>query len=193
LKNQPRNVAYPSCLFVFFYWSVTLFSSKTFLIMLFTILLISFWNYLFKLCFILRTHLESSSEIKQVSKGHFFAFNSKGIQFPCYFWKAGKKWVDKDQSISRTFNSRPARAKAGLYIHMWPYVCMYVCMSVCPRQVFFAYNHEWMIGYWWYLHTLMILIRCWSWPKVKVTRSRVKFKYAILYKKVIDYISSTND
>ena len=39
----------------------------------------------------------------------------------------------------------------------------------------------------------LISMRCWSWPKVKVTRSKVKVIYAILWKTCFDYISWTND
>ena len=41
-------------------------------------------------------------------------------------------------------------------------------------------NHERIVGSLWYLHIWMVLLRQKSWPKVKVTRSKVKVKYAIL-------------
>ena len=82
--------ANPSCLFVLIYWPSTLFSSDFFLLMLFTVLHISFWNYLFKSIFIFRLRLESSSKKSKSVRGTFFAFKSKEIQFPFYFWKTGK-------------------------------------------------------------------------------------------------------
>ena len=83
-------LAYPLCLFVLIYWSSTLFSPKHFLSMLFTVVHISFRNYLLKSIFIFRPRLESSSKKSKSVRGTFFAFKSKGIQFPFYFWKAGK-------------------------------------------------------------------------------------------------------
>ena len=83
-------LANPSCLFVLIYWPSTLFSSNFFLLMLFTVLHISFWNYLFKSIFIFRLRLESSSKKSKSVRGTFFAFKSKEIQFPFYFWKTGK-------------------------------------------------------------------------------------------------------
>ena len=41
--------------------------------------------------------------------------------------------------------------------------------------------HVLMLWYWWYLHTWLISIRCWSWPKIKVTRSKIKVKYAFYF------------
>ena len=60
--------------------------------------------------------------------------------------------------------------------------------SVRNARTFLPINHEWMIGFWWYLHIWLVLMRCWSWPKVKVTRSKVKVKSTILWK--IDKIST---
>ena len=51
-------------------------------------------------------------------------------------------------------------------------------------KCFLPINHERMDRSWWYLHILLILMGRWSWPKVKVTRSKVKVKYAILWKYV---------
>ena len=43
-----------------------------------------------------------------------------------------------------------------------------------------AINHELMNGSWWYLHIWLIMMRRLSWPKVKVTRSKVKVTYAVM-------------
>ena len=54
--------------------------------------------------------------------------------------------------------------------------------------------HESMIWYRLYLHMWFItIIRCWIWPKVKVIKSKLKVKKAIVYKNVFKYISWTND
>ena len=63
-------------------------------------------------------------------------------------------------------------------------------MQVCKEMVLTIY-HEPMIWYWWYLPTWLISMRCWSWPKVKVTKLKVKVKYAISWKTCFDYISWT--
>ena len=46
-------------------------------------------------------------------------------------------------------------------------------------ELFSPINHERMIGFWWYLDIWLIFTRQKSWPKVKVTRSKVKVKYAV--------------
>ena len=43
----------------------------------------------------------------------------------------------------------------------------------CCKELVSTLYHESMIGYWWYLHTWLISIWSWSWPKVKITRSKV--------------------
>ena len=66
-------------------------------------------------------------------------------------------------------------------------VCWLVGWLVRNARTFLPINHEWMIGFWWYLHIWLVLMRCWSWPKVKVTRSKVKVKSTILWKIYFDY------
>ena len=46
-------------------------------------------------------------------------------------------------------------------------------------------NHERMIGFWWYLDIWLIFMRQKSWPKVKITRSKVKVISAISQKIVL--------
>ena len=57
-------------------------------------------------------------------------------------------------------------------------VCLLVCLSVTHER-FSPINHERIIGSLWYLHIWLVLLRQKSWPKVKVTRSKVKVKYAV--------------
>ena len=57
-----------------------------------------------------------------------------------------------------------------------------VCLSVTPER-FSPINHERIIGSLWYLHIWLVLLRQKNWPKVKITRSKVKVKHASLQKK----------
>jgi len=60
------------------------------------------------------------------------------------------------------------------------------------KNLALATYHEAMIWYWWYLHTWLISILWWSWPKVKVTSSKDKIKYQ--WKKTyFDYIDERQD
>ena len=59
-------------------------------------------------------------------------------------------------------------------------------------ELFSPKNHEQMVGSWSKTYKGLISMRCWSWLKVKVTRSKVKVIYAILWKTCFGYISWTN-
>ena len=50
-----------------------------------------------------------------------------------------------------------------------------------------ARTHEWMIISWWYLRIWFILMRIWSWSKVKVTRSKVKVTHAFMENSCFSY------
>ena len=54
-------------------------------------------------------------------------------------------------------------------------------------------NHEQMIESWSNLNIGLTSMQHWSWPKIKVTRSKVKVKYAIVWKKCLGYLLWTND
>ena len=57
------------------------------------------------------------------------------------------------------------------------------------KNIVSAINHERVIGFRWYLYIWLILLRRKSWLKVKVTRSKVKVKHAVLRK---NFTSVTN-
>ena len=59
------------------------------------------------------------------------------------------------------------------------------------KNLISAINHEWMTISWWYLDIWLILVRRLSWPKVKVTRSKVKVTYAIMQDSCFGYNSWT--
>ena len=58
---------------------------------------------------------------------------------------------------------------------------------------FSSINHERVVRYWWYLQIWLILMTCCSWLEVKVTRSKVKGKNAIMWKSCFSHKSQTND
>ena len=60
-------------------------------------------------------------------------------------------------------------------------------------KCFLPINHERINRSWWYLHILLILMRRWSWHKVKVTRSKVKVIYVSMWKYSLGYSSWTNE
>ena len=112
------------------------------------------------------------------------------------------------------FSFLVASSKTGaqLYKHSCPCVCMYVCVLVCVcvyvcmsvrNECFSPINHEQMIESWWNLYLELISMRCWSWPKVKVTRSKVKVIWpwvnffvsliSILYVSIINIQPSNHD
>ena len=43
---------------------------------------------------------------------------------------------------------------------------------------FSSINHERVVRYWWYLQIWLILMTCWSWLKVKVTKSMVQVTFS---------------
>ena len=66
-------------------------------------------------------------------------------------------------------------------------ICRHVKITV------WAINHERLIGSWSNLYTGLTLMQHWRWHKFKVTRSKVKVKYTVIWKNCLGYTSIMND
>ena len=94
--------------------------------------------------------------------------------------------------------SRVQELEATLYPVSSVCVSVCPCVRVCVRvwvsiEWFSSINYKRVVRCSWYLYTCLISMRCFSWPKVKVMRSKVKVKYAIIEKYCFGYKSWSGD
>ena len=128
--------------------------------------------------------------------GFFFFFNLK------LKWEYPERFSESFLLIKIVLSVAPRNWKR-LYKLCCPSVRVCVCPSVCPIHVSYrpcvsikwlsSIVHERIVKNWWHSHTWLISIKCWSWTKAKITRSKIKEKYAILKKNCFDCKSWINN